>query len=289
MAPLRPLVLVVLLAPVLLPGAARAGAWTKPAGGGYAKVGSATFVSDHSYDQKGVLVDNDGFLLRAQTLYGYAELGLTDNVTMVGFVPYVFATNEHRSGVGFHTLSVGDAMIGLQLGLLTWENIVTSTRFEVKVPLYKGGPSIRGRQTTRVPGYPRSANFFPAVGDGQVDVTGLLSAGASLPWFNGFVTGEAGYRLRTGVITDAILGNGTLGFNVLDGQILLMANMQLVLTLPATDEVSEVVGKGFWAVGPAVMVRVWHGLSIEVGADLVTRGVNAAGGIQLLAGVSYVF
>jgi hypothetical protein len=279
-----------LLASALLAAAgAHAGAWTKPAGGGYAKLGSATFVSDHGYDERGERVPADGFLLRAQTLYGYGELGLTDDLTLVGFVPYVMATNQHATGVNFHTLSAGDAMVGLQLALFSYENIVTSTRVEVKVPLYRGAPSIRGRQTSRVPGYPRTSAYFPAVGDGQVDVTGFVAAGASLPWVNGFLTGELGYRVRTGDITDAVLGNGTLGFTVLGGFVLLMVNSQLIVTFPATDEIREVVGKGYWAVGPAAMVRVWDGLSLEVGADLITRGVNAAGGIQLLAGVSYVF
>jgi len=273
----------------LVASSAHAGAWTKPAGGGYAKVGSSTFVSDHGFDERGERVEGDGFLLSAQTLYAYSELGLSDKLTLVGFVPYVIATNQHESGVNFHTLSTGDAMLGVQMAIFTVENVVTSARAEVKIPLYVGGPSIRGRQTARVPGYPRSAGFFPAVGDGQVDLTGFVSAGASLPWLNGFVTGDLGYRLRTGVITDAVLGNMTLGFSVLGGYVLLMVNSQSVLTLPATDEINEVVGKGYWAIGPAIMVRVWDGLSVEVGADLITRGVNAAGGVQLLAGVSYAF
>lgn len=269
--------------------AALAGAWTKPAGGGYAKLGSATFVSDHGYDDRGQLVADEHFQMHAQTLFAYGELGLSDDIMLVGFAPYVLATNGHSSGARFHTASPGDLMGGVQVTLLRYENVVVSARGELKVPLYEGAPSIRGRQTARIKGFPRSSTFFPAVGDGQVDLTGFVSAGASLPWLRGFLTTDVGYRLRTGDLTDAAVVMATGGFWALQRRLLLMVNSISVLTFPSPDELNVVVGKGFWAVGPAAMVFLTDGLALEVGADLVTRGVNAAGGVQVLFGVSYAF
>jgi hypothetical protein len=266
-----------------------AGAWTKPAGGGYGKLGSATFVSDHGYDDRGERVSDDSFRMHAQTLFAYGELGLTDDIMLVGFAPYVLATNGHSSGVRFHTAGTGDLMGGVQVTLLRYQNLVVSARAELKVPLYEGAPSLRGRQTAWVKGFPRSSTFFPALGDGQVDVTGFLSAGASLPWVKAFLTADVGYRLRTGDITDAGVVIATGGFWALERRLLLLVNSISVLTLPSDDERRVMVGKGFWAVGPAAMIFVTDRLALEVGCDLVTRGVNAAGGVQVLTGVSYAF
>jgi hypothetical protein len=279
-----------LFACLLAAPGARAGAWTKPAGGGYLKLGSSTFLSDHGFDERGALAPDDGFVLRAQTLYGYAELGLTDRVTLIGYLPYVIATNQHDSGVSFHALGPGDAQTALQVAMFSWETIVTSLRTEMKVPLYLGAPSVRGRATARVPGHPRSARFFPALGDGQVDVSLYASAGASLPWLaNGFVTADLGYRLRTGPITDALLFNFGGGAWVLGDRILLMFNSQTIITFGSPDELNINVGKGYWSLGPAVMVRAWRGLSFEIGGEILTRGVNAAGGGSLQFGVSYAY
>ncbi len=282
-------IVVVSLSAWLCSSGAHAGAWTKRAGGGYLKLGSATFVSDHGFDLRGEQVDSDRFLLQAETLYGYAELGLTDDVTLLGYLPYIVATNAHDSGVSFHALGLGDALVGAQLRVLTWQSVVVSGRLELKAPLYQGAPSIQGRQTAKVPGFPRSATLFPALGDGQVDLSAMGSVGSSLPWVDGFVTVDAGYRLRTGALTDALLLNASGGVWLLPGHLLVMANAAWVASLPSADELRVTVGKGYWSFGPAVLVPVRGGLSLEVGADVVTAGVNAAGGWQVQFGVSYAY
>lgn len=287
--------LALLFVVALLPAVeARAGAWTKPAGGGYLKLGSATFRSDHGFDLRGQRVESDTFRLHAETVYGYAELGLTDDVTLLGYLPYIVATNAHASGVRFHAFGLGDALVGAQVRALSWQSVVVSGRVEVKAPLYQGAPSIQGRQSAKVPGFPRSATLFPALGDGQVDLAGYVSAGSGLPWIDGFVTVDVGYRLRSGPLTDAVLVNASGGVWVLPGHLLVMANTAWVASLPSEDELRVTVGKGYWSIGPAVMVPLrfgpsWSGLSLELGVDLVTAGVNAAGGVQALFGVSYAY
>lgn len=287
---MRTLALVVALAlPSLLAAEARAGAWVQPAGAGYLKLGSATFVSDHGFDLRGERVQSDSFLLHAETLYAYAELGLSDEVTLLGYVPYIVATNAHESGVNFHALGLGDALVGAQVHLLQIEGVVVSGRAELKAPLYQGAPSIQGRQTAKVPGFPRSATLFPALGDGQVDLTALASVGSALPWVDGFVTVDLGYRLRTGALTDAVIVNASGGVWLLPGYLLVMVNSGWVASLPSDDELRVTVGKGYWSFGPAAMVPVVGGLSAEIGFDVVTAGVNAAGGVQASFGVSYAY
>lgn len=216
-------------------------------------------------------------------------MGLTDDVTLLGYLPYIVATNAHESGVGFHAFGLGDALVGAQVRALSWHSLVVSGRVELKAPLYQGAPSIQGRQTAKVPGFPRSATLFPALGDGQVDLTGFVSAGSGLPWVDGFVTVDVGYRLRTGPLTDALLVNASAGVWLFPGHLLVMGNTAWVATLPSADELRVTVGKGYWSVGPAVMVPLLAGLALEAGFDVVTAGVNAAGGMQALFGVSYAY
>lgn len=276
-----------LLVGALTSPAALAGAWSKPRGGAYAKFGSAAFTSGHAYDNRGRRVDSDTFALRAETLYAYAELGLTEDVTLVAFAPWIAATNLHESGVRFHTLGFGDASLGAQVAVASWGPLRLGARVDGKVPLYRGAPSVQGRQSATVAGFARSARYFPALGDGQVDLTTWGLAGLSLPAIDGFLGAEAGYRLRFGGITDAIVGASTLGTWVLPGRLLLLLNAQSVLSLPSDDELRVSVGKGFLSFGPACMVPLFGGLTLELGYDVVTRGVNTAGGSQLQVGLSY--
>lgn len=266
---------------------ALAGPWSKGAGHGYAKVGSATFTSKVVYDTDGVARSSDPYTLRAETLYAYAEVGLTDRLTLIGFVPYVFSTNSHRRGFNFHTFSPGDAMAGLQLGILQGGPVAVAARAEAKIPLYQGGPSIEGRQTRVVPGFERTTTSFPAVGDGQVDLTGWLSVGAGLPVLDGFVSVEGGYRYRSGNVTDAFVLNASGGVFLPGRYALLMVNTQRVFSLQVRKGSDEILGKAFWAVGPALILTLWRGLAFEVGADWIFRGQNSAGGVQVLAGLSY--
>ncbi|MFZ9888657.1 MAG: hypothetical protein ACO3JL_14250 [Myxococcota bacterium] len=284
---LLPLCLCTLVLGATAATSATAGAWSKPAGGVYAKLGSSAFVSGHAYDNRGRRVDGDTFVLRAETLYAYAELGLTDDVTLVAFVPWAAATNQHESGVRFHTLGFGDATLGAQVPVATWGPLRVSARVDGKVPLYRGGPSVQGRQSAAVPGYGRSARYFPALGDGQVDMTSWVLGGMSLPAIDGFVGVEGGYRLRFGNITDAIVALSTLGTWLLPGRLLLLVNAQSVMSLPSEDELRVAVGKGYLAFGPACMVILGGGLTLELGYDVVTQGVNTAGGTQLQLGISY--
>ena len=280
---------------VLATGApAIAGGWTKRAGGGYFKLGSSTFVSDFAYDDEGVAETSDAFILRAQTLYAYGEYGLAERLTVVGFLPFVAATNQHTSGVNFHTLGLGDALLGLQVGIVQPGDfpgfpLVFSARFDVKVPLYDGEPSVRGLRTNRVDDYPRSTRFFPAIGDGQVDLTGWLSASTPIPFIDGFANLDVGYRARTGPVTDAVLVTANVGWFALGRIVLLQLTSQNVFTFDVPEGERLVLGKGFWALGPSMSVYFLPGWALEVGADAVFLGRNAAGGVQVLAGVSYAF
>jgi hypothetical protein len=281
--------LLAVLGALLFSSGALAGPWSKAQLGGYLKVGSATFLSDTVYDLDGVQRPSDPFTLRAQTMYAYGEFGITDRLTIVGFLPYILSTNQHAAGLNFHTLGFGDAMLGLQVGLVQGGPLAVSVRAEAKVPLYEGGPSIEGRQTQPVERFPRSTTNFPALGDGQVDLTGWLSVGGALPVLDGFFSVEGAYRYRSSIITDAVLLNVNVGVFILGRKVLLMANSQRVFSLPEKPNSDELLGKAFWGIGPSMAVYAWRGLALEVGGDYIFQGMNTAGGFQALWGVSYAW
>jgi hypothetical protein len=281
-------VLVVVVA-ALSADVARAGAWTKPPGGGYVKLGSASFVSSFAYDDAGERAATDPYLLQAQTLYFYGEVGVAPNLTLTGYVPYVLATNHQTDAkIRFTTIGLGDVSAGATLGLVQGGPLVLAAKLDVKVPLYEGAPSVRGLSTRTVPGFPRSATLFPALGDGQIDLTPAIAFGGALPFLDGFFTTEAANRLRTGPVTDAFVVAGTGGVHALSRRLLILVDAAWILSLPAGDD-DEIVGKGYFAGGPGFMYYLVGGTALEAGFQFVARGVNAAGGYSALVGVSHAF
>ena len=264
-----------------------AGAWTKAPGQGYAKLGSSTFVADHAFDAAGTRKSSDPFRLYGQTLYLYNETGLFDGGMLTLLLPYVVSRNQHAGGLGFLQASFGDAQIGTQLRVFQWQDWVGSFRIEAKIPLYSGGPSVEGRQSRLNPTYPRNSLYFPAIGDGQTDITTWLSLSGSLPAIDGFVNAEGAYRMRFGGISDAALVFLQGGVFLLNRRLLLMPNMNAVLTLPA--DVDETVGKGYWTFGMSAMFFLTSAWALEFGADYLTFGVNTAGGPLMQLGVSYAY
>lgn len=266
---------------------ALAGAWTKAPGHGYAKLGSSTFIADHAFDVAGARKDAAPFRLYGQTLYLYNETGIFDGGMLTLLVPYVISRNQHEGGIGFLQSSPGDAQIGGQFRLFQWQDWVGALRLESKIPLYLGGPSLEGRQSSVNPAYPRNSLYFPAIGDGQVDLTTWLSLSASIPWLDGFLTAEGAYRLRMGGISDASLVFLQGGIFLLERRLLCMSNMSAVLTWPAAKD--EIVGKGYWTLGISAMLFMTPAWAIEFGVDYLTFGVNTAGGPLMQLGVSYAF
>lgn len=266
---------------------AQAGAWTKAPGSGYTKLGSSTFVADHAFNAAGERLDSAPFRLYGQTLYSYTELGLFDGGMATLLLPYVITRNQHEAGVGFLQASLGDAQLGAQLRLLQWHEWVGAIRVETKIPLYAGGPSVQGRQSRRNPVYPRNSQYFPAVGDGQIDVTSWLSLSASLPQVDGFVSAESGYRLRFDGVSDSVVGWAQGGIFLLGRRLLWMGSISAVLTLPPSK--NDVIGKGYWTCGTSAMFFVTPAWALEFGFDYLTWGVNTAGGPLLQLGVSYGF
>lgn len=281
-----------------------AGAWVKAPGQSYTKLSTTTFHSEQGHDAFGVLVPPTGVGLVSTSASLYAEVGLVPGVALVAMLPYVAARSDAPSGIQLHTLGLGDAQLGLQWGGWRAGPWVFSTRGELKLPLYAGGPAVRGFAAEGASRYPRASRYFPALGDGQVDVTVWGAVGVSGRVFgvDAFFTGELGPRYRSAVrvvplgdpgaaqawvtanVTPVLALNATGGAWVVPGRVLLMVNTNHIYSAPAGQ--GTVRGKGYIAIGPSMMVRLGDGIAVEMAADWLGFGVNAATGGQATVGVS---
>lgn len=262
---------VVLCACLLAAPSSRATALGREPGSGQVRLLSTTFVGLWAYDDEGLRAEADP--LRQQSFATEVELGVARRLTLRAHLPWVIASTVDAAGLE-QLSSVGDITLGGQLRFTDEGPVAVAARLDLKLPAYEGSPTIRGR----------SAAGGPAIGDGQVDATGLLLLGGRLP-FSGFLDVEVGYRLRTGEITDAVVGGGRVGVRVLERRLLVALRFDTVVSLDPPEDRAERLGQGGATFGPWVAVRVVNALHVEMGAYYVGRGRNAPGGVQLGAGL----
>jgi len=263
------------------PRPAAAGPWTKNLGELYVKLGQGFFVADSFRDSVGNLQEGVNYL--GATTSVYFEVGLFKGLHAWGYLPYTAATNTFSDDdTSWLRTSGGDAMLGLQY-TPTFFNIPfpAALKLEVKVPMY----DINGVEGIY-------AGRFPAPGDGQVDVTIWLSAGASLSSIPLFFFGEVGYRIRT----EAFVGTGpfstsfndgitffaSVGYTILD-RVIVAVNSGGVMPY-----VKDITSKGYVTLGLALYVPIWKGLAAEASYDpMVYTNNNASPGHGVSFGVSF--
>lgn len=266
-------------------------------GHGTVSVAASAFTSRAGWDDDGVAILMPDVDLRALALESRATLGIGERLGLGLGLPLVLASSHARDGAVAVISGPGDATVGLTLDDGGTGPLRLALRGEVKVPLYTGAPALQGRQppTTdeTLPGP------LPALGDGQVDVTigGLLVA--HFP-FGGFFSWEQGYRFRTGGVTDGVVGVGRVAVPapgwLLDGRLVPRWDHAFLFSFdpPRDDDgrALEVIGRSLVVTGPGCTVllpELSPGLAVDVGAALLFRGRNAAGGVRLDLGVSHAF
>ena len=258
-----------------------AGPWTRGAGGSaYAKISESVFVADSFVDASGRVVEGADYLGFSTALY--AEIGLLEGLHLQGYLPYVVARNAFDDSTRFLNTGLGDALVALQWTPVAIRSLPWAVRLEAKAPLYDVG-DIEGPLAMR----------FPAFGDGQLDLTAWLSAGASgrlgVPLY-GFL--ELGYRHRTEAylgtgddraFADTLVAAAQLGATPL-WEVLVALNVSSALPL-RDDEVT----RAFASVGPALLVPLVGGLSLEAGLDALFWTRNSAPGYSVGLGLSYIW
>lgn len=188
-----------------LPADGLAGAWLQKRDSYYFKVSASYLSSTKELNFHGDEVEIlSGDTLLTDTSYRdvgvslYLEYGLDDRLTVVGTLPFKVLTSRRTevsrvAGLDREVEAVnggfGDLSLGLRYPLLTG-SLPVSVQGAVKLPL----------------GYDnRPENGGPPLGSGRVDLEGLLLAGLSLYPFPGYVTGGAGYRVKTGDLDDEVI------------------------------------------------------------------------------------
>jgi len=181
-------------------GEVQAGPWVRDAGDGYVKLGGASFVGDQYY-RAGVATELDS---RAESLSLYGEVGLGDGWQLVIYLPYQIATNETPGGVSYVNHTLGDARVQVDKRLT--DAFPLSLSLELKAPLYQvvAEQELSGSQEAW-------RTNFPDVGDGNVDLTLKLQAGASLDAIAGWASMAVGYTKRTGTYIDSLYFSAQLG------------------------------------------------------------------------------
>ena len=134
----------------------------------------------------------EGNTFRDRSLYLYAEVGLSDNLSMTLSLPYKRLFIRDQS-FRFRTFAVGTVSLGVRIALLplfgrTASRNAAALNFTVGVPA----------------GYTR--NYAPSAGSGQVDVEALISVGHSFWPFPAYAQAGAGYRYRSSMyaFSDAV-------------------------------------------------------------------------------------
>ena len=283
----------ILAAVLLIAVSAHAGDAPAPRRGhGEVGVVMSGFASGAVYDDDGVALLDARGKLRARTLAATVRAGVGEHLGLQARLPMVMAAALHREG-SVVVSGVGDANVGLVITLVEAGPVQLALRGDVKVPLYAGQPAIQGRQpllrSSTTPG------ALPAIGDGQVDVTVGGVFFGRFP-FGGAFTWEQAYRLRTGGVTDGVVGRGRVAVPVPGGWLVPRWDHAFVFSFdPARDQgdiATELVGRSLVETGPTLAVpldALAAGLRLEAGAAFLFRGRNAAGGVRLDVGVVHAF
>lgn len=161
---------------LLLADGARAGAWTKELGEMYVKGGANLYQAFRFVPPGGAEPTDVNYLGQQYVLYGEAGVLPFHKGQLSVSAPLVIgrirADVEDPFGVTpirATTTRLGDLRVAAQVAL--HEKLPLSAALEAKVPMYGNG-SVGAD-------YPIYSTLFPRPGDGQIDLTGWLYAGAS--------------------------------------------------------------------------------------------------------------
>ena len=164
--------------------------WPQSKGMSYLKLsyGSSTARDQFTFDgrQKEYAdnVDDNAFFDRS--IYAYGELGLTDNITLLGSLPYKRLIIRDAA-FRYRTFGIGSAQIGARVGLKPYLGL-DSLPFDALAA---------NVMLTLPTGYTR--NLTPSVGSGQADAELYLSYGRSFYPLDAYAQAGVGYRYRSSI------------------------------------------------------------------------------------------
>ncbi len=155
---------------------AHAGGWTQPKGKGYFKLSQQVIRAESLFTANGSKTEIPTVSGYTTSLYG--EFGLTDRVTLVGYMPVYAHFGVDVEGFD-STAGVGDGDAGVRIGILTKGPTVVSLQAMAGLPLGESGGDI-----------------VLWTGDGEFNQHVSFQVGHSLYPAPAYLIGEIGYNNR---------------------------------------------------------------------------------------------
>lgn len=268
-------------------GTAWAGAWTRPIGHAYARLGTDVYHAERFVGPGGEPGEAAGGAYTGVQVTAYTEVGLgPERWPFQLGVGLPVVAGRHRTtltsvvgeiGVAASSTRLGDLRLTPQVAL--HPRLPLAVAVETKIPLYANDG---------VGGLAGPHELFPKPGDGQVDVTPELLAGVARgAWF---AEGLAGYRHRTesfvhyttdAVFSDAVVAVVKGGFRA--GPALPILSLDATRSL-RRDDVSREALTGAIS-GLVDVVPDTFAIEARAAAELWARNTSRGWGLGL--GVSY--
>lgn len=177
---------------LVLPSALHADAWACGRGNTYVHLGASALDTTRAFDETGERVPFPGRGARRRRVNLYAEVGLTNALTVVVNAPYEHVTSRGLFN-DFTTSGGGDLDLRLR----------ATRRTNAGVFALEGGAFIPL-------GYDRQV--FPQLGTGATEPVVNVAYGTSLAALpEGFVSLQLGYRMRGGGLSDELPYSAKLG------------------------------------------------------------------------------
>lgn len=248
-----------------------AGAWTQPAGGGFFKLGTQMIRGQDLREVSGSKVEIP--TLADYTASLYAEYGLREGLTLVGYLPFFKRITLNRqvgrpSGFvyfeGDDVTGIGDGQAGLRYRLLQWGATVVSAELVFGVPL----------------GSDDQANGL-LTGDGEVNQRLTLQLGRSLYPKPAYFNIDAGFNNRVSGYSDELLYAVEAGYTFGERLTAIMRWRGVESLENGDDGVSGGMGglyandQSYMTLGPELIYKVWEGFGVSLGAASTMRARNA--------------
>lgn len=264
---------------------AEAGAWTRSRGEYYAKLGADVYVAGDYVVPGGGDAATQSYV--GQQYGAYAELGLSSGhpVQLAASVPFTVGAVAFERSDTFQTATgrivsarMGDLRFRPQVAL--HRDLPLAVAVEVKVPLYAVDRICADEGPYR--------DLCPRPGDGQVDLTEWVLAGASLAALPLWGEVGLGYQHRTEwfvgwdtdlQLADAVVWAATVGANA--GALIAMVKADGAH--PLRD---DGVTPGAVRLGPGVLYTVGGEVGLEARAQWDVQARAASRGMSVGAGVS---
>ena len=214
---------------ILLISLSFAGGWTKKKGGGFFQIGTRYLKANQSYNAAGEKVDIATIRNYFTSVYG--EFGLTDNITLIGKIPFsslIMNNRETENGIQYGTgaknSSIGDLSLGFRYGLQQEGWLVFALSSEVEFAT--GDDTNKSGLIT---------------GDGELNVKFGIELGASFG-ANGYFVGSIGQNFRFEGFSNEFMLNLEYGVKISEN---LLTSVKLRNVTPSKDLTSGGFNQAF--------------------------------------------